>query len=202
MIKEKQKKMRKQTNIQNSKIRQTYVGAGPVSAQIGITLIALVITIIVLLILAGITLNLTLGENGIIRHAQNSGIEYEKAQLKEELELAILDIKTEKLERGQDITRDDLAKLASIGATMESLATPAEGEYKDYYFEIDENYNVTIIGKLQGEKPTIQAQILTEGIVEQGGTSSNQRIIDLNKTRAAGHTVLWQDDPIFADHRM
>ena len=32
--------------------------------------------------------------------------------------------------------------------------------------------------------------------------SSNQRIIDLNKTRAAGHTVLWQDDPIFADHRM
>ena len=32
--------------------------------------------------------------------------------------------------------------------------------------------------------------------------SRNQRIIDLNKTRAAGHTVLWQDDPIFADHRM
>ena len=23
-----------------------------------------------------------------------------------------------------------------------------------------------------------------------------------NKTRAAGHTVLWQDDPIFADHKM
>ena len=32
--------------------------------------------------------------------------------------------------------------------------------------------------------------------------SSNQRIIDMNKTRAAGHVVLWQDDPIFADHKM
>ena len=32
--------------------------------------------------------------------------------------------------------------------------------------------------------------------------SSNQRIIDLNRSRAAGHTVLWQDDPIFADHKM
>ena len=32
--------------------------------------------------------------------------------------------------------------------------------------------------------------------------SSNQRIIDMNKTRAAGRVVLWQDDPIFADHKM
>lgn len=32
--------------------------------------------------------------------------------------------------------------------------------------------------------------------------SSNQRIIDMNRTRAVGHVVLWQDDPIFADHKM
>ena len=32
--------------------------------------------------------------------------------------------------------------------------------------------------------------------------SSNQRIIDMNKTRAAGRFDLWQDDPIFADHKM
>ena len=32
--------------------------------------------------------------------------------------------------------------------------------------------------------------------------SSNQRIIGMNKTRAAGQIVLWQDDPIFADHKM
>lgn len=32
--------------------------------------------------------------------------------------------------------------------------------------------------------------------------SSNQRVIDLNKTRAAGHVVLWQDDPVYSSHKM
>ena len=38
----------------------------------GITLIALVITIIVMLILAGISLNAVIGDNGIITQAQNA----------------------------------------------------------------------------------------------------------------------------------
>ncbi|MCI8481750.1 MAG: type II secretion system protein [Clostridia bacterium] len=44
-----------------------------------ITLIALVITIIVLLILAGITLNLVLGERGIFKMAQEAGRNYTNA---------------------------------------------------------------------------------------------------------------------------
>ncbi len=44
--------------------------------QNGITLIALVITIIILLILAGVTLNLTLGEHGIIKMAEKAGKNY------------------------------------------------------------------------------------------------------------------------------
>ena len=51
----------------------------------GITLIALVITIIVLLILAGVTINLTLGENGIFKTAEMAGKNYTQA---EEQELA------------------------------------------------------------------------------------------------------------------
>lgn len=47
--------------------------------QKGITLIALVITIIVLLILAGITISLTLGEHGIINMAEKSGKNYTNA---------------------------------------------------------------------------------------------------------------------------
>ena len=38
----------------------------------GITLIALVITIIVMLILAGVSLNAVIGDNGIITQAQNA----------------------------------------------------------------------------------------------------------------------------------
>ena len=38
----------------------------------GITLIALVVTVIVLLILAGVAVNLTVGDNGLFKRAQNA----------------------------------------------------------------------------------------------------------------------------------
>ena len=54
----------------------------------GITLIALVITIIVLLILAGVSIAMLTGENGILTQAQKAKEETEKAQAKEENILA------------------------------------------------------------------------------------------------------------------
>ena len=55
----------------------------------GITLIALITTIIVLLILAGITIGAITGSNGIIGQAQNAKEETEISQEKE-----IIDIST------------------------------------------------------------------------------------------------------------
>ena len=52
----------------------------------GITLVALVVTIIVLLILAGITINIVLNNDGIINKTKQGAEEYENAQ-KEEQEL-------------------------------------------------------------------------------------------------------------------
>ena len=51
--------------------------------QKGITLVALVITIIVLVILAGVTITLTLGEDGIFKTAEKAGENYTQAQRKE-----------------------------------------------------------------------------------------------------------------------
>ena len=59
-----------------------------VKANRGITLIALVITIIVLLILAGVSLTLIVGENGIISKAQNAKILTDEAKVKEDLAIA------------------------------------------------------------------------------------------------------------------
>ena len=50
----------------------------------GITLIALVITIIVLLILAGVSIAMLTGENGILTQAQNAENETEEARIEEE----------------------------------------------------------------------------------------------------------------------
>ncbi len=49
----------------------------------GITLVALVVTIIVLLILAGVSLSLVLGDNGIITRAQDAVMKYKEATKKE-----------------------------------------------------------------------------------------------------------------------
>lgn len=54
----------------------------------GITLVALVITIIVLLILAGITIAMTLGENGILANAKKAKTDTEKAAENEDTELS------------------------------------------------------------------------------------------------------------------
>ena len=52
-----------------------------------ITLIALVLTIVVLLILAGITLNAVIGENGILDKSKTAANEYKIAQYKERIEI-------------------------------------------------------------------------------------------------------------------
>ena len=54
----------------------------------GITLIALVVTIIVLLILAGITIALVFGQNGVIKKAQDSKEETATGEMREKLEMA------------------------------------------------------------------------------------------------------------------
>ena len=54
----------------------------------GITLIALVVTIIVLIILAGVSINLVLGDNGILTKAKEAKEESNEAQIKEKMQLA------------------------------------------------------------------------------------------------------------------
>ena len=58
----------------------------------GITLIALVVTIIVLLILAAVSLNLVAGESGILSRAENASDETIKATAKEEVQLQLADL--------------------------------------------------------------------------------------------------------------
>ena len=61
----------------------------------GITLIALVITIIVLLILAGVSIAMLTGENGILTQATNSKAETMKAEAVERINLTLNAVKTE-----------------------------------------------------------------------------------------------------------
>ena len=66
-------KLKKQTNFNTQKLKNNKA----------ITLIALVVTIVVLLILAGISISLVVGDNGLIRKSKDAKKQYEEAQANE-----------------------------------------------------------------------------------------------------------------------
>jgi flagellar basal body-associated protein FliL len=63
--------------------------------QNGITLIALVITIILLLILAGVTISTVAGDNGILSKAKESSEKNKRATLEEEAQMVLADWQTD-----------------------------------------------------------------------------------------------------------
>ena len=65
-----------------------------------ITLLALVITIIIMLLLAAVAIQMTFGENGLIIKATQSKVAQTKAELYETAKLSFLNLKTKALENG------------------------------------------------------------------------------------------------------
>ena len=61
------------------------------TGQKGITLVALVVTIVVLLILAGVTINLVIGQNGLINRAKEAAQKTKNAT-ESEMQLSLIHI--------------------------------------------------------------------------------------------------------------
>ena len=76
----------KKTKIKKDLFRGTRTLKGN-SKNRGITLIALIITIVVLIILASVAINITLGNNGIINRAKNARQEFVNAQEHEQAQI-------------------------------------------------------------------------------------------------------------------
>ena len=76
----------------------------------GITLIALVVTIVVLIIFAGVSISMLTGENGIITQAQKSKLQTEIGKEKEYITLSVSAVKGDKISRGDtsEITSREL----------------------------------------------------------------------------------------------
>lgn len=130
----------------------------------GITLVALVITIIILLILAGITIS-SLTESGLFDKAKQAAEEAKYADAKENLELELLEIKTEVITKEKrDTMISDCDKLkekdgiTSIEYIDEENNKYALATYKNYTFKIDKELN--IVGN---EKNEITDTIITGG---------------------------------------
>ena len=140
--------------------------------QKGITLVALVITIIVLLILSAISIQALTG-TGLFGKTNEAKERTIKAQLKEEIELAIQEIQVEEVPKGNNVTLETLANNGQLVSKLEDITATLgtneiTGEYKDYDYTIDSNLKVEIGGKVGGIKPTGKAEILTTGYMFEG----------------------------------
>ena len=94
----------------------------------GVTLVALVVTIIVLIILAGISINLVLGDNGIITIAKKAKENTELAKIEEETELNELYTQLEN-NGGSfgETTYDVIAKLTELKTAIAKAIDEAGG---------------------------------------------------------------------------
>ena len=159
------------------------------SKRKGITLIALVVTIVVLLILAGITINTVIGENGIIQKAQQAKDAQIVATYKDRIEIVCLDWALDK-SLNDDIGIDNLwEKMESAGIILDALTDVEKidenGNYvitvpEGYKFQIhvEENGNVTVdyIGKDDVLLPYIQS-------INAINTTSNSMNIEVTVMR-------------------
>ena len=89
----------------------------------GITLIALVVTVVVLIILAGVSINAVLGDNGIIKKANQAASVTKAAEVKEAINRPILEFYlTDDYE-----TLEDFLKAKVTEGQIDSVTTNADG---------------------------------------------------------------------------
>ena len=118
----------------------------------GITLIALVITIIILLILAGVAIATLTGENGLFARAKQAKQTQTESEMKEKLNLSIQELQVEKLTEAtlDDITQEWLTQklseynpiLKEDGTTNSKKVTLQKNGIIKLYM-IDEKLNIT-----------------------------------------------------------
>ncbi len=115
----------------------------------GLTLIALIVTIIVMIILAGIAISAIKGNSGIINQAHESKNKSERQEIIESAKSQISDTVVENV--GTDITRSQLKEILDKyfenvpdDYTLDTELT-TKSDYGDYVIKVSEIYNNTAV---------------------------------------------------------
>ena len=157
----------------------------------GITLIALVITIIVLLILAGVSIAMLTGQNGILTQAQNAKTTNENKSAEEKVKLAIMAAKSQSETGALDADKLIAEITNNYGGTASKTndGFPVNTTVDGKNFSIDEDGNITannsgsstpttggvtaadIANATQEEKQSIYGATVTGYILPSGTTT-------------------------------
>ncbi|MBQ5475243.1 MAG: Ig-like domain-containing protein, partial [Lachnospiraceae bacterium] len=118
----------------------------------GITLIALIISVIVLLILAGVAINVTVGENGVLTQATTAVKKNKKAKVLEDVKLAWTGIKADYYAKWSQNSGVQFSQIVNkivlqkyLEGTVNSLEKTGEREYTLDYTENDKEESRYII---------------------------------------------------------
>lgn len=166
----------------------------------GITLIALIITIIVILILAGVSISLTLGDNGILKNATSAVTLQKEAALIEEAELAIATFEIDYL-KNKSVANNLEAYIKSKieDDADKTLEFPAGGKlylnsdskitYEDknsnvVIFTFDANGNIADEEIKQNNAPTVTQPQLLSSVAKPGNL--------VNYNGGNGYEGVWQ----------
>ena len=117
----------------------------------GITLIALVITIIVLLILAGVSIAMLTGENGILNQAQEAKEQTEYKSAEEKVKLAIMGARAND---GQITVAELKTEVGYQGGSVTGDAFPVEVQMDGHTFTVDANGVISDKGTGGGNTPS------------------------------------------------
>ncbi len=148
----------------------------------GITLIALVITIIILLILAGVSIATLTGENGLLSKANTAKTETKKASAEEQVKIAVAGSFNDDGKLTADKVKEELGKIPNVGEIRDTNGGfPIEVDLDGYTFEIDENGKVT----RKAVKPVVKYSLSTEEQVEE----ETEVIVTITVTIGEGESI-------------
>ncbi len=140
--------------------------------QNAITLIALVITIIVLLILAGVSIAMLTGENGILNQAQEAKEQTEFKSAEEKVKLAIMGARADD---GQMTVAELKTEVGYQGGSVTGDTFPVEVQMDGHTFTVDANGTVTSNGS-GGDQPSGQGTLGTVTGNEQTNTTVQDKL--------------------------
>ena len=132
-----------------------------------ITLIALVVTIVILLILAGVTITMTLGQNGLFTRAREGAAAYNESEVRDDLSMLITQYTWDKASEKTDKSLGDYLKdngATSVKANADG--TTLEVTYKGYTFKVNKDSGEIIgVSKAENSGETQPApEVVVSGI--------------------------------------
>lgn len=158
-------------SLDNVKRKLKYIHKRISTSNSAITLIALIVTIIVLLILAGVALNMVIGESGIFKKANIAQENTKKQQVIEELKIKVLEVQTQK---------NGKAKLKDVEEYFKS-----SNENIEIISEIDDNSNEMKV-KYNGYEFIIDNKLIV-AFLDDKSEADNNELTELQKAlKAAG----------------